>query len=526
MKKTFNINIAGFPFVIDEDAYNLLNDYLKTIEHAFRHVDGAAELISDLESRIAELLLQSAEDGSAIITLADVEQIIARVGNPEEFVEDETVTIEDEEGTTQTVNIESETVTPPPYIPDPPRIVKRLYRDPQNSMIGGVCSGLAWYIGWDVTWVRLLFVVLSIISYATWPIVYLVLWIVVPEARTPLQRMQMMGEQPTMENIGKTVTDNFKEAEGIKAAPQSDTIQTHSGFINTSFNILAKCLIILGLIIGLPILIGLAVGLLGCVLFMISWGATLLFGTGMPFDDMNLMDPYMREIVFWGVLCGVGWILTIGIPLFYLIRRGLNFNPIKRNVRKLINIIWGLGFILAGVATGMVISSAYNQERYHHEKYMESRANNSEEWGKFNLEEINVENISADQIDSYLERLNNEMEKCQDKADALQSKAEKLMNRAEAMMKKARSAKKDTQTDKFNKKAAYYQKEARKNQEKAEEWQTKAENLMGKAEKLMSRTDAPVIPAQKASSDAVEANKTPVSPNDSVDSVKKNPQNI
>ncbi len=97
MKKTFNINIAGFPFVIDEDAYNLLNNYLKTIEHAFRNEDGASELINDLESRIAELLLQSAEDGSAIITLADVEQIIARVGKPEEFVEDETITVEDAE---------------------------------------------------------------------------------------------------------------------------------------------------------------------------------------------------------------------------------------------------------------------------------------------------------------------------------------------------------------------------------------------------------------------------------------------
>ena len=79
MKKTFNINIAGFAFVIDEDAYTLLNDYLKTIEHAFRNVDGSAELINDIEGRIAELLIQASEDGSAIITLADVEQVIARV---------------------------------------------------------------------------------------------------------------------------------------------------------------------------------------------------------------------------------------------------------------------------------------------------------------------------------------------------------------------------------------------------------------------------------------------------------------
>ncbi len=493
MKKTFNINIAGFPFVIDEDAYNLLNNYLKTIEHAFRNEDGASELINDLESRIAELLLQSAEDGSAIITLADVEQIIARVGKPEEFVEDETITVEDAEGNPQTVNVETESVTPPPYIPNPPRAVKRLYRDPQGAMLGGVCAGLSYYIGWDVTWIRLLFVVLSVVSYATWPIVYLVLWIVVPEARTPLQRMQMMGEAPTMENIGKTVTDNFKEAEGIKPQPMTEQPSRNSSFINTSFSVITKVLIIAGLIIGIPILIAIAVGFLGCVMFLISWGSALVFGTGMPFDDLTEMNPYVRSTVFWGVLCGMGWILTLGIPLMYLIRRGLNFSPLRSNVRRAINVIWGCGFLLAGAATGMVIASVYNGENYHRNKVSHNYnyGNETVEIESVSIEDalasldIESANFSVEEINDYVERINDQVEKYQDKADELQQKADKMMEKSDMMIKKAQSKKGNpkkytAQAERYNQRAAKFQKEAA-------EWQKKAEDLLNKSEKLLDK---------------------------------------
>lgn len=109
MKKTFNINVAGFPFTIDDDAYTLLSDYLDTIEHAFAKQDDSRELVNDIESRIAELLLEQTSSGSAIVTAQDVEQVIRRVGQPEEMIEeDETISIDSEK-------VEyKETVTPPP----------------------------------------------------------------------------------------------------------------------------------------------------------------------------------------------------------------------------------------------------------------------------------------------------------------------------------------------------------------------------------------------------------------------------
>ncbi len=394
MKKTFNINVAGFPFVIDEDAYNLLSDYLNTIEHAFKHVDGASELINDIESRVAELLLACTEDGSAIITLSDVEQLIARVGKPEEFVEEASFTIEDPEGHGETIEIENERTTPPPYIPPIPTPQKRLFRDPQNAMLGGVCSGLAWYLGWDVTWVRLLFIVLTICSYAVMGIVYLVLWIVVPEARTPLQRMQMMGAQPTMENIGKTVTDSFKEEQGTNVNPQPTSAPPAANFMTNTFSLLAKILIICGLIIGIPLLIALALGLLGAIFFMIMWGATLIFGNGMPFDEPEFRDPFVSRIVFWSVLCGIGWIITIALPLFFLIRKGLHYNPLNRQVKVFLNIMWVIAFIMAAVTTGMVITTVSQQELYHDRKWHEGHWVQEEA----TTEQVQTEIVTADSL--------------------------------------------------------------------------------------------------------------------------------
>ncbi len=371
MKKTFSINIAGFPFTIDEDAYTLLNDYLKTIEHAFASVEDSSELVNDIESRIAELLLISSDNGTRILTLADIDSVIARIGKPEEMIEaDESINI-DANGDEEVVINEETRTTPPPYIPPLPPQQKKLYRDPSNALLGGVCSGIAWYLGWDVTWVRLLVVALAFVSWGTVAVIYIILWIVVPEAVTPLQRMQMMGEQPTMQNIGRTVSDTFREDQGEKVNQQPSSAPQAAGTLATIFSILAKACIIFGLIIAIPILCALVLGLIGSVFFFLMWGTTLLFGTGLPFDSPEFDDPYVTRLVFWGVMCGIGWILTLAIPLYLLVRKGLNrkstFTP---STKKGLWIVWIAGFILAACSTGMVINSAFQQEVNAHRQWV------------------------------------------------------------------------------------------------------------------------------------------------------------
>ncbi|MDE6443625.1 MAG: PspC domain-containing protein, partial [Muribaculaceae bacterium] len=227
--------------------------------------------------------------------------------------------------------------------------------------LGGVCSGLAWYLNMDPTVVRLATVLLTILSVSTMGLAYLILWIVVPEARTPLERMQMMGEQPTMENIARTVTGSFKDnPSGMETEYPSRSFGDN---LASFFGVCAKVLVIFGLIIGILILVGLILGLLGCLF------ALIMFTTGMGstfFGDAS--SDWVSDfgpIPVWGVLCGIGCILSVGIPLFLLVRMGLKKNsaPLSRSIRNSLLIIWVLSFLLAGFSTGRIVSLANEIDR-------------------------------------------------------------------------------------------------------------------------------------------------------------------
>lgn len=380
MKKTFNINVAGFPFIIDDDAYTLLSDYLDTIEKAFSRQEDGNEVASDIESRIAELLLECTASGSQIISAANVEEVISRVGTPEEMIEDDIrISVDGTTGETTATVSETERVTPPPYIPPQPPVKRKLYRDPMNAMLGGVCSGFAWYLKLDPTMVRLITVLITIFSVATGGIAYLIFWIVIPEARTPLERMEMMGEEPTVENIGKTVTGNFRED-----TTQSASSYSNGGFGSTIANIcsiLVKVLIAIGMILAVIVLGAMIIGLLGCVF------ALIMFGTSWGGTVFGEMSPFWEEagnIPVYGVVCGIGSILTIGIPLFLLVRKGWKkAAPLSTSMKTTLTILWIVGFITAATSTGRLVNLSYETERQHEIEY-------NEKYGQWNEKETTV----------------------------------------------------------------------------------------------------------------------------------------
>lgn len=345
MKPTININLAGYPFTIDDDAYRLLKDYLDTIRYAFETQDDTEDLAADIESRIAEILLEKEHHGTRIITREEISKVIERIGKPSEFIEiKENVNYKEEQATEQ-IRVEKENVTPPPYEPERNYnfpIRKKLFRDPGSAMLGGVCAGVAYYLNIDVTLVRVLTVILFFLSATTVAIAYIILWIVVPEAVTPLQKMQMMGQDPTMENIAKTVTENHfnEDKNDYNGQPQKGP-QT---FLSNVLSIFVKCLIFIGLLIGLPLLIAIGAAILGCIIaiFVISIG---IVGGGM-FDSVNegLMVLYI-------LLAVIGGAITLGIPLWLLVRMAFkkdkkNINP---NNRRSILIIWLIGIALSAV---------------------------------------------------------------------------------------------------------------------------------------------------------------------------------
>ena len=177
MKKTFTINISGIIFHIDDDAYNKLNSYIANIKRHFNNFEGKEEVIADIESRIAEILQTKLSDTKEVIVVADVDEVISTMGEPAEFTEDESE--ENQYYTTYSASY------------------KRLYRDAENKIIGGVASGIGAYLHVDPVWIRLLFILLVFTSLGV-PI-YIILWIAVPEALSPSERLQMKGEKASNE---------------------------------------------------------------------------------------------------------------------------------------------------------------------------------------------------------------------------------------------------------------------------------------------------------------------------------------
>lgn len=348
MKITKNINIAGLPFIIDEDAYLLLEEYLDTIQKAFPKEDDK-ELMADIEARIAEILLENNPSPGRIVTIDEIQKIIHQIGNAEEIFVD----LEDNEiieGNNPEERIEETiSINPPPYVPP---IKKKLFRDPQNAILGGVCSGLAWYVNMDPTVMRLLTVLLTLLSVTTCGIAYLILWIVIPEARTPYQRMEMMGKSPTMENIAKTVTGEFDDSRENSNGDYTSRSNFWT-FIANICGIFAKILVILlGVIGGIFIFI---------TLILVVFSFIFLVGL----TPVEFMNPQMLEMVNkWGdtfkllsgmgLITGFGIILTIAIPLFLLAKKILYPQSKSYSNKSLFYLwfIWIIGlasFIVAGI---------------------------------------------------------------------------------------------------------------------------------------------------------------------------------
>lgn len=361
MKKTYNINISGKVFTIDEDAYNLLSDYLDTLEHAFSdNEEEAKELAEDIEYRISELLTERlTASHQSVVTISHIEEIISRIGRPEEILEmeneyetsgsagrerqEEEIDVEINLG-----NAREQGVNPPPV----PPVRKRLFRDPNNKIIGGVCGGIGAYFNIDPTWIRLCFVLLFFFTYSSVLLIYILLWIIVPDATTPLERMQMTGEAPTFENIGKNVTSFFKNEPKTESSDKPNGWKKFFDGVTNVCGIFAKIIIILISIIAFPVVLILALALLCVVIALIIYATSSLTIPNLPFEHSDTI---------WGLLCAIGFIIVIGIPLTMLV---INFirnsqsktAPISNGWKTSLVITWIIGLILAGVSGGILKS--------------------------------------------------------------------------------------------------------------------------------------------------------------------------
>jgi phage shock protein PspC (stress-responsive transcriptional regulator) len=197
MKKVVTINISGRSFYIDEDAFARLDQYLKQLEAWSSEKDEGAEILSDIEGRIRELFEEKIDPSRGVISIELVNEIIATMGEPEDFAEEEI----GEERSSFTGNTS--------YNQVPPR--RRLYRDVEDRVLGGVCSGIAAYFNIDRVIIRILFAILPFLSFGAIIPIYIILWIAIPPALTSTQRLEMRGHDVNISNIEKNIKKEYNE---------------------------------------------------------------------------------------------------------------------------------------------------------------------------------------------------------------------------------------------------------------------------------------------------------------------------
>ena len=323
MKKTLTINLGGFVFNIDEDACDRLSQYLSDIEKRFPEEE-RAEIVRDIEERMAELLNYKLQNRN-VVEINDVEEVIEVIGKPEQF-EDESgnetfstteSTSNSTAGSTGSAGNSGSTVS------RQPRKQRKLYRNSNDRMVSGVASGLAAYFDLDPAIVRILFVILAFASLGWGILVYLILLIAMPEAKTKAQFLEMYGIEPTLENI-----DNFQ----MEPVVRSDGASTFG-------KILKICLIVIGVIIGAS----LALCVLG--IFIAMFVALLTHDSGSFGNaiDMGLLGScalfLLCPVIGIAILCvraaggepkrkGVGWILLAVwiLSLFGIIGFGIEMS--------------------------------------------------------------------------------------------------------------------------------------------------------------------------------------------------------
>lgn len=281
MKKTVTINLGGIVFNIDDDACDRLSQYLSDLEKRFSEED-RNEILRDIEVRMAELLTFKMENRN-VLEINDVEEVIEVIGRPEQFDDENATDSVENQSATSTTSTTQESTTGKKK----PFRARKLYRNSNDRMVSGVASGLAAYFDLDPAIVRILFVVLTLISFGWGILIYLILLIAMPEAKTKAQFLEMQGIEPTLENI-----DNFHQ----------EPVERSSGS-NALGNIVKICLIVLGVIVG----VSLAFGVL-CI-FIAMFSALLLhtpdsFGNAV---DMGLLGScalfLLCPVIGIAVLC-------------------------------------------------------------------------------------------------------------------------------------------------------------------------------------------------------------------------------
>lgn len=305
MKITENISLAGFAFTIESDAYSALEQYINDIRTSFEGNASADEIIADIEERMAEILSEQCHPGTTV-SLKHVEELKSRIGDPHEFAPEQNST-----------NSEGQENQPKDQTEQEKRNWngKRLYRDIDERVLGGVCSGLGAFFGIDKVILRLVFIALLLGLlfgndeglFLIIALAYVCLWIAMPAARTVEQKCELKGKPIRIDSYRKGDFDLKKEAKEVSQSPAGKTVKRAGGAF-------------LGILL---LLVGLS-GLLACIFIPAlpeiitnmspDWGLS---------DKDNLwLSSFLSDRTFWILtlaMCGIlfVWFIYNGVTLTF-----------------------------------------------------------------------------------------------------------------------------------------------------------------------------------------------------------------
>jgi phage shock protein PspC (stress-responsive transcriptional regulator) len=345
MNKTLDINIANQIFHIDEVAYKILKKYLDDIKAYLSKEESRDEIIQDIEARIAELFIERMISDKQVINIDDVNEIIKSMGQPEDFD-----LSEDENQTSYRAQ----------------KSQKKLYRDKDDAYISGVSAGIAHYLDVKPIWIRLLWVLFTVFSTGWLTLVYIILWILVPEAKTTAEKLAMKGEPINLSNIEKKIKEGYENvSEKFKDVDVKKQSKKAQSSISNFFSQLEVVLIGVGKvlikIIGCFLLLVSGIGLLALLFSALGISGIGLFSS-IDFDDYVRMEGFINSIFpIWLIITSIFVSTLIPFLFIFIFSLKMLFSNIKRP--SLTFIITMVSIWILSIAT--LAFAAINSEARH-----------------------------------------------------------------------------------------------------------------------------------------------------------------
>ena len=330
MKEITRIHLAKTPYDIELDAKEVLQKYLSEIKQMM----GSEDTMYEIEDRMVELLGERGVQSNGIITMSDVEDLRSKMGLPKEFSDSES-------------NEDSQADLIPSNSP-----AKRLMRDTDNAIFGGVCAGIAAYWGINPLWVRLLFIISPFITFGTALLVYIIIWISLPEAKTAAEKLQMRGEPVTLDSLKKAANNSESKYRAKETLAKILRICLALGLFFTTLGLLA--VLVVGSITGIM---------------------------AMPFiNEFTHAQPWAWGLLISLIIAGIMAVEMFGVLTFSVARMKFTKTVL---ITLVITSVIGVLSIAGMVITGSKLSNEVVQDRQRLTKVIHAKLPNNVEGVKY-----------------------------------------------------------------------------------------------------------------------------------------------